>query len=120
MDTLDTRLQILRQSGLLSEESVEKANALRAFFLRQYGIVLTEENAAAFFTHLCMALHRMETGEEIAPVSAPLYGDLQAQPDYQTACAMAEEINSHIISLPTWEHGYIVMHLVVLLGRSKR
>ena len=120
MDALDTRLRILRQSGLLSEESREKADALRAFFPRRYGIVLTEENADAFFTHFCMALHRLETGEEIAPVSHLIYDDLKTQPNYQEACAMAGEINSRIVSLPAWEHGYMVMHLVVLLGRSRR
>lgn len=120
MDALDLRLQILNQSGLLSDRHVRTANALRQLFLRRYGIELTEENASAFFTHFCMALHRLETGESIEPVSPFIYDEILDQYDYENAGFIAEELERYVVSLPEWERGYVLMHLIVLLGNIRQ
>lgn len=119
MDALDLRLQILNQSGLLSDSHVHTATALRQLFLQRYGIALTEANSSAFFTHFCMALHRLESGESIEPVSALIYDDIQDQYDYENADFIAEELDRCIVSLPDWERGYVLMHLIVLLGNIR-
>lgn len=120
MDALDLRLQILNQAGLLSDEHIRTANALRNLFLRRYGIELKEENSSAFFTHFCMALHRLETGEAIAPVDSLIYDEIADQYDYENAGLIADEIERYVAALPEWEQGYMLMHLVVLLGNIRR
>lgn len=119
MDALDQRLQILNQSGLLSDAHVHTANNLRQLFLQRYGIELTEENSSAFFTHFCMALHRLEHGEAIAPVDSLIYDELQDQDDYENADLIAEELNRCVVALPESERGYVLMHLIVLLGNVR-
>ena len=120
MDALDQRLQILNQSGLLSDAHVRAANALRVLFLQRYGITLTEENSAAFFTHFCMALHRLEADEQIEPVNELILDEIRDQFDYENADLIAEEIYRYVITLPGWEHGYVLMHLVVVLGNVRK
>ncbi len=119
MDALDQRLQILGQAGLLDRVHVDAARALRLLFLQRYGIVLTEDNAAAFFTHFCMALHRMEVNEVIAPVDELIFDELRSQDDYENAALIAEEIDRCVVAIPEWERGYIITHLLVLLGNVR-
>lgn len=120
MDALDQRLQILNQSGMLSDAHLRTANALRVLFIQRYGIELTEENAAAFFTHFCMALHRMESGETIAPAADVIIDEIKDEYDYGNAEFIADEISRYVVSLPDWETSYIILHLVVLLGKVRK
>lgn len=120
MDALDQRLQILNQSGLLSDEHTRTAKALRELFSKRYGITLTEENAAAFFTHFCMALHRLEAGEQIEPVNELILDEIRDQFDYENADFIADEIERQVVTLPEWERGYVLMHLVVVLGNVRK
>lgn len=119
MDALDQRLQILHQAGMLSDRHAEDAALLREFFSKRYGITLTEENADAFFTHFCMALHRLETDERIDPVDEVIQDEIQDEADYDNACFVADEIQQSVVALPDWERGYILMHLIVLLGKVR-
>lgn len=120
MDAFDQRLQILNQAGMLSGEHVRAANDLRVLFEKRYGIELTEENSAAFFTHFCMALHRLETGERIDPLNELILDEIQDEYDYENADLIAEEIGRHVAALPAWERGYLIMHLVVVLGNVRK
>ena len=120
MDTLDQRLQILNQSGLLSHEHVETARALRELFLKRYGILLTEENAAAFFTHFCMALHRQEAGECVQALDEVILDELADEFDYDAASFMADEIQRFVVVLPEAERGYILTHLLALLANIRK
>lgn len=119
MDVLDQRLQILNQSSLLSDEHVKSANALRELFLKRYGILLTEENAAAFFTHFCMALHRLEVGETVQALDELILDELADEFDYDVAAFIADEIERFVVVLPEAERGYILTHLLALLTRIR-
>ena len=119
MDALDQRLQILNQAGMLSDEHAHDANTLREFFAKRYGITLTEENAGAFFTHFCMALHRLESGERIEPVDDIILDEIRDEADYDNANFVADDIEQYVVALPEWERGYILMHLIVLLGKVR-
>ena len=119
MDVLDQRLQILNQAGLLSNEHVKAANALRDLFLKRYGILLTEENSAAFFTHFCMALHRLEAGETVQALDETILSELADEFDYDVATFMADEIQQLVIPLPEAERGYILTHLLALTARLR-
>lgn len=119
MDVLDQRLQILNQAGLLSEEHVKAANVLRDLFLKRYGILLTEENSAAFFTHFCMALHRLEVGETVQALDEGILSELADEFDYDVATFMADEIQQLVVPLPENERGYILTHLLALTARIR-
>lgn len=120
MDLLDQRLQILNQSGLLSDEHVKTANSLRELFLKRYGILLTEENAAAFFTHFCMALHRLEAGECVQELDEIILDELSDEFDFDVATLMADEIERFVVVLPEAERGYILTHLMALTANIRK
>ena len=115
MDVLDQRLQILNQAGLLSDEHVKSANALRDLFLKRYGITLTEENAAPFFTHFCMALHRLEAGETVQALDELILDELADEFDYDVAVFMADHGND-----PTIGHPHHTREYVPLMVRGAR
>ena len=119
MDVLDQRVQILNQAGLLSDAHVKSANALRDLFLKRYGILLTEENAAPFFTHFCMALHRLEAGETVQALDELILDELADEFDYDVAAFMADEIQQFVVVLPEAERGYIITHLLALTARIR-
>ena len=52
---LKERMDLLLSAGVLSQKNYENVEKVIAYFKQQHGIELTEENAAAFITHLCMA-----------------------------------------------------------------
>ena len=60
---LTTRLNILKDSGMLSEGNYNKVIKVIDYFYEVINIKLIEENAAMFITHLCSALERIDKNE---------------------------------------------------------
>ena len=76
----ETRLTILLQAGLLSEEDYRKVQDVIRFFQEKYGLTLTEENASAMITHLCAALGRIHRGEPVEPLDEEVYEETSQEP----------------------------------------
>lgn len=70
---IEERLRILIDSGTLSQKNYLNVKQVMNYFKNTHGITLTEENAASFITHLCMALERIDKGEEVEPLDKDVY-----------------------------------------------
>ena len=87
-----------------------------AYFKQQHGIELTEENAAAFITHLCMALERLDKGEEVKPLDRAVFEEVQQEESYEQAAACCRDMNKILPQLPEAEVEYICTHVGVMLA----
>ena len=117
MTDLDNRIGLLRSSGVISEAAERKARLFCSLLLEEYGIALTEENAAACVTHLCMALKRMETDEDIAPMDAMVREDLKDAEEYDAAVRIAEHALHAVGPLMPGERDYLILHMVMVLSK---
>ena len=120
MGTLDTRIDIFKKSGILSDAAAKDVERLLSLFSKVYGIELTEENAGPFVTHFCMALSRRENGDDILPMPDELFEEIELNDNYESAVYMANGIDSCIAPLPENERRYVLLHIVNLIENLKR
>ena len=113
---LKERMNLLRDAGVLSQKNYESVEKVIAYFKEQHGIALTEENAAAFITHLCMALERLDKGEEVKPLDRAVFEEVQQEESYEQAAACCRDMNKILPQLPEAEVEYICTHVGVMLA----
>ena len=115
MIELDERIEKLKETGAISEDTARQVDELRRLFLREFGIQLTEENASACVTHICFALERIARGEGITPVDEAVRDEILCDPKYDGACFITERIFRNITALTEEERDYLIIHVIVLL-----
>jgi len=113
--SLEHRLRLLTEGGMLRPESLERVRRILAYFSDVHGILLTEENAAAFVTHLCCALERTAKGEPVEELDPEIYEETRAEPTFEKALAVSRDLLAMNPELPESELKYITMHVGVLL-----
>ena len=113
---LKERMDLLRDAGVLSQKNYESVEKVIAYFKEQHGIALTEENAAAFITHLCMALERLDKGEEVKTLDRAVFEEVQQEESYEQAAACCRDMNKILPQLPEAEVEYICTHVGVMLA----
>lgn len=118
--SLEERIELMETSGMISPHTKAKVNKLCALFKEMYGIELTEQNASACVTHFAMALERLDKGDEIAPASDAMMEELRQHSDYSAALYMAENIFEQISPLSQNELGYIILHIITVLGSIRK
>lgn len=114
--TLNDRLNILRDSGTLSQKNYDNVLKVIEYFNNKYSIVLTEANASAFITHLCMALERIDKGEQVEPLDQEVYEAASQEPTFEKASACCRDIREILPQLPDVEVEYICAHVGVMLA----
>lgn len=78
---------------------------------QQQGIQYTDSGYMALIVHLSLAIHRLQTGEQIE-IDIEEQEQLEAMPEYDVAKQITEKINHQFrLSLPDAEIGFITMHL---------
>lgn len=78
---------------------------------QRLGIQYTDSGYMALIVHLSLAIHRLQTGEQIEMDIAE-QEQLKAMPEYDIAKQIAEKINRQFqLSLPDAEIGFITIHL---------
>ena len=112
---LTERLGILKDSGTLSQKNHDNVKRVMEYFEKTRGTPLTEENAAPFITHLCMALERMDKGEKVESLDRNVYLTATQEPVFSDAEKCCKEICEILPQLSGPESEYIVTHLCVLL-----
>lgn len=113
--TLDERIKIMEDSGVISAATKDKLHHLRHLFEKMYSIELTEENASACITHFALALERLEKGEDITPISDVIMDDLMDNDDFPSASYITDSVFRHISPLTENERGYIILHVIMVL-----
>lgn len=112
---LDYRLQILRDSGQLSEGNYILLLKIISMFDRKWGIKLTEENGSMFITHLSVALGRIEKGEKIDAVEENIYQEIAGNKNYDKCLGAIKDVEEELkIRIPENEKGFLMIYLCTL------
>lgn len=120
MTSLEDRINLMRQAGMLAEQDCQCVQDLCSYFRIVYGIDLTEENASAFITHFCMALNRRQADESIAAMDALVREDIELDDDYENARYITEDIFRQVVPLPENERDYIMLHVLMVLKKVRK
>jgi len=114
-NSLEPRLAILRQGGILNDKNYGRIQDIIAFLRERLNIELTEGNAAIFITHLCAALERIGRGEKIEELDPDVYEATKSEPVFDKALSLSLELQKRHPVLPDSELKFITMHIGALL-----
>lgn len=116
---LTERLDVLKNSGTLSRKNYDNVVRVIRYFKERRGIELTEENASAFITHLCMALERIDKGEEAQPLDRTVYEEARRESTFAEAEICCRDICEILPQISGTEAEYISTHIGVMLANKK-
>ena len=115
MDLID-RLNILKESGQITEETYEKLLKVIKIFEQKYKIILSEENGAMYITHLSAALTRMYKGEVIHEVSEEIYDEIKVNAHFTKSQEILNYIEESLkLNFAMGERGFIIAHICTVL-----
>lgn len=115
---LTIRLNILKDSGMLSEENYNKVMEVIKYFDEVKNIKLVEENASMFITHLCSALGRIDKNEIVNDLDAEILESLKLEENYNNAMSLVKDLTDVLGEIPREEVNFLVMHICTLLGQA--
>jgi transcriptional regulatory protein LevR len=112
---LTLRLNILRDSGQLSQQNYDKVLKVIDYFKEKMGITLLEENASMFITHLCSALTRIEEDKLVNKLDEVVAESLKEDKNYDKAYLVTKYLEEILGKIPDSEFDFIIMHVCTLL-----
>ncbi len=115
---LTVRLNILKDSGMLSEENYNKVLKVIEYFDKAKNIKLVEENASMFITHLCSALGRMDKNEIVNDIDEEILEALKLEETYKESIYLVKDLRDVIGEIPKQEMNFLVMHVCTLLAQA--
>lgn len=115
---LITRLNILKDSGMLSEGNYNKVIKVIEYFDDVKNIKLVEENASMFITHLCSALGRIENNETVNDIDEEIIEALKLEEKYNESMYLVKDLKNVIGEIPKEEVNFLVMHVCTLLAQG--
>lgn len=118
MEDLKLRLELLEESGIISRYIYEKLIEFMNLLVDKYKLVLDDNNASMLFTHIAMALKRMDLDSKINSVDSEQMENIKKTDKYLISKEILEELNNNILekSIPEYEHGYILAHIITILS----
>ncbi|NCB33266.1 MAG: PRD domain-containing protein [Erysipelotrichia bacterium] len=117
----DERLSLYLEGEMLTEEDVSTIHRVIDMFHDDYGLELTEENAGMFIAHLCAALNRNVTKEEIPPVEETMLKELAGLDTYQKSLEILDRLVAVTNNcLNETEQDYALLHINNLLATVER
>lgn len=116
---LTIRLNIFKESGMLSEENYHKVVNAINYFDELVNIKLDEENAAMFITHLCAALGRIDKNEIVSEIDVEILESLKLEENYKKSIHIVKDLKEIFGEIPKEEVDYLVMHICTLLEKLK-
>lgn len=112
---LTLRLNILRDAGQLSQENYDKVLKVINYFKEKRDIILLEENASMFITHLCSALTRIEEDKLVNKLDEVVAESLKEDKNYDKAYLVTKDLEEILGKIPDSEFDFIIMHVCTLL-----
>jgi transcriptional regulatory protein LevR len=109
-------MDILLEAGVVSKKNYDITKEIIDFLRSDKKLIVTEENAAAFVTHTCMALERIDRGELVAPLDETVIEAVKEEEEYVLAYMLSSEIQQKYPQLEGAELNYLCMHLGTLLS----
>ena len=112
----DERLKLYLDGGMIDEKDVLDINKIINLFKDKYNIVLTEDNASFFISHLCSAYSRSKTQEKIDPVDNDILAQIKRSKTYSMSLNILKDIFD-ITNNPfnEIERDYMLLHINNLL-----
>lgn len=112
---LNTRLQILKDAGQISQENHNAMLKIISMFDQKWGIKLTEENGAMFITHFTVAFERIVRSEELDSMNEDTLREIRDNKNYNKAKEMLKEIEKELeIKIPENEGNFLMIYLCIL------
>lgn len=115
---LDIRLNIFKDSGMLSEKNYNKVLNVIKYFDEVKNIKLVEENSAMFITHLCEALGRIDKNEIVNNIDMEILDSLKLEENYNEAMYLVKDLKDFLGEIPREEVNFLVMHICTLLRQA--
>lgn len=115
---LITRLNILKDSGMLSEGNYNKVLKVIDYFDKVRNIKLVEENASMFIIHLCSALGRIDNNEILNELDEEILESLKLEDTYNESMHLVKDLKDVIGEIPKEEMNFLVMHVCTLLAQA--
>ena len=103
---LTIRLNILRDSALLSEENYNKILEVIKYFDEVKNIKLMEENAS------------IDKNETVNDLDQVVLESLKLEDSYNDAAGIVKDLKGVLGEIPDEEVNYIIMHICTLLSQS--
>ena len=119
MSALDERIAVMKDTEIINAATAEKLALIQNMLMTNYGIQLTEENAAPFVTHIALAFERLNKNEEISPIDDFIFEEIKASEDYAHASEIADcicKMDTVAKALPESEKACIIIHLINVLA----
>lgn len=113
---LSERLDILKISGVLSAKNYNNVVWAIKFIQDDTGVTLTEENASAFVTHLCMALERIDKCEKVCEIDPMTLNAAKEDPCFAPAMCLSKKIQQKLPQIEEAELNYLCIHLGTLIS----
>jgi transcriptional regulatory protein LevR len=113
---LKNRLDTLLESGVISKKNYVITTDIILFLQNEKKLTIKEENAAAFVTHLCMALERIDKGNIVSPLDPTVLEAVRQESQYLPAYSICKEIQQKYPCIDDTELDYLCMHLGTLLS----
>lgn len=114
---LKIRLDILKDSGQITEDIYYRLVKVINLFKEKNGIELTEENGAMFITHLSSALKRMESNDIVNKMDELMLEEIKKDSNYNKTLEIVDELEKVTGKFPIEEKDFIEMHICTLLNK---
>lgn len=113
---LNGRLELLCNSGQISEKTKETIINIIRLFDTKLDIKLTEEYGAVFITHLAVAIERMKKNRKINPMDDSLFYEVRENPNYYRSVEILNDIEKETgIEFFENEKAFIILHICSIL-----
>ena len=108
------RLEILKNSKVISENTYEKVKRVENFLLKKLN---QSECFEMMITHYSMALERMRKNEKIDSLGKEEIKEIENHKNYEYSIKLLEQLNEIAeIKLSVEEEKYILLHLLNLIN----
>ena len=118
MEKLLLRLDIFKNTGMLSQENYEKVIKIIKY-LEFKNINIDEDNGSMLITHIVMYLNRLNKGEMIENLDEESLEELKSFNEYHNAEKIYLNFENILGKINENEKGYILAHLINLLKGEK-
>lgn len=111
------RLDMYLTGGMINKEDVKDIEAVIKLFKDDYGVELSEENAATFIAHLAAAYSRNATKEKLDDLSNDMLDEIKALDSYNDSLKILDKIIKVTNNpLNDVERNYVLLHLNNLIA----
>lgn len=116
---LKGRLDILCNSGAISNCTKTVMLNVIEMFKEKHGIKLTEENGAMMVTHLSMAIMRVKNNEPVKTIDEEVYKETTESEYFEKANLIYKNLADVLdVVLPEDEKKYMLVNICVILEKE--